>query len=138
MSIIVKRDARRTATVNVLSSVFVSSSSSFLYFDKLGAISLALPEPLKPAETKNARPPMIPSAINVMKRELDNFYSSVVNAIQERPCGYLTDIPGALGDSIIVPVSIINLPDTFATLNLSKFLGAGPAKYSPTILYFDP
>ena len=50
----------------------------------------------------------------------------------------MTDIPGALGDSIIVPVSIINLPDTFATLNLSKFLGAGQAKYSPTILYFDP
>ena len=62
-----------------------------------------------------------------MKRELDNCYSSVFKAIQERPWGYFTDIPGALGDSIIVPVSIINLPDTFATLNLSKFLGAGPA-----------
>ena len=60
-------------------------SPTILYFDKLGAISIALPEPLNPAETKKARPPIIPSAINVMKRELDNCYSSVVNAIQERP-----------------------------------------------------
>jgi hypothetical protein len=58
--------------------------------------------------------------------------------MQDKPWGYLTDIPGALGDSIIVPVSIMNLPFTFETLNLSKFLGAGPAKYSPIILYFEP
>ena len=82
---IVKSDAKSTATVSVLSSVLVSRSSSFLYFDKLGARSTALPEPRNPAETKKASPPIIPSAINVMKRELDNYYSSVVKAIQERP-----------------------------------------------------
>ena len=82
---IVKSDAKSTATVSVLSSVLVSRSSSFLYFDKLGAWSTALPEPRNPAETKKASPPIIPSAINVMKRELDNYYSSVVKAIQERP-----------------------------------------------------
>ena len=34
---IVKSEAIKTATVRVLSSVFVSKSSSFRYFDKFGA-----------------------------------------------------------------------------------------------------
>ena len=48
--------------------------------------------------------------------------------MHDKPCGYLIESPGALGDSIIVPVSIISFPaDETLTTNLSKFLGAGPA-----------
>ena len=48
--------------------------------------------------------------------------------MQERPCGYFTDSPEALGDSIIVPVSIMNFQAPLTlTINLSRFRGAGPA-----------
>jgi hypothetical protein len=57
-----------------------------------------------------------------------SFYSSVsAIVIHESPCGYFTDIPAARGDSITDPVSIINFPPETLTINLSKFLGAGPA-----------
>jgi len=63
----------------------------------------------------------------------------VFSAIHEAPFGYLTVGRGALGDSRIIPVFIINRPVSVTeTGNLSRFLGAGPAYYSPTPLYLDP
>src|SRR5688572_25002299 len=59
--------------------------------------------------------------------------------MQDGPRGYSTDWDGARGVSMMLPVDMTSsLLSLTLTTNRSRLRGAGPAKYSPMALYFEP
>src|SRR5690606_34470586 len=59
--------------------------------------------------------------------------------IQDGPWGYSTEGDGARGVSMIVPVWMMSsLESLTSTEKRSRLRGAGPSKYSPIPLYFEP